>query len=931
MNYLTSFLFFLICSIGYAQELPPIKTFLPEEYQAQNQNWGISQSDTGVIYIANNAGLLQYDGAKWELHAVPDNSIVRSVRVLGDKIFTGSFMDFGFWEKNKHGSLNYTSLVEALRLSLVEGEEFWNITTADGWVLFQSLSRIYLIDLQKGTAKIIESKENITKMFTLGQRVYFQKKGKGLYKLEHGKSVLVTDHELIASNRIINLHELENKLLIVTENRGVFFFDDDKFSKWEVDLDFFKYNIYSTVQLKNGSIVLGTISNGIFQIAVSGKVIHKINRANGLSNNTVLALFEDDQANLWSALDNGVNCINLASNFEVFIDDKGAIGTVYTSALHNGNLYLGTNQGLFYKREKSTDVFQFIPDTEGQVWILKVVDDTFFCGHNKGTLIIENEQVVKTFTESPGTWDLKKIQEKDALIMQGNYEGLSILKKTTTGWEYANKIEGFDISSRFFELRQNKLYVNHELKGFYELQIDDDFTKVLANRKVAIKENGFGSSVLNFNSDLIYSSSTGVYKQQTDKTFVKDTLFSNLFSGYDELTTLVPIKDSENKLWCFADNTIAIITPGNISTSPQIETIPISKSIKNMVLGFENNTQIGDNTYLIGTSSGYVVLNKENRESNYNYHITINSVEAHKIDEPVVSLKIDEKSVLENKHNNIRFDYSFPSFNKIFSNQYQYQLLGQSEHWSDWSYLSNQLFENLPFGTYTFNVRGRVGNQNTFNTASYDFEIKRPFLLSNAAIAAYILFGILFFLAVHRGYKWYYKKQQEDALEETKKALERKELESTQELMRLNNEKLKLEIKNKNQELTSSTSNLIKKNEILNTIKKALQKAESDKEGIKNVKIIIDKNLNSEEDWKHFEKAFNNTDKDFLKRIKEIHPDLTPNDLRFCTYLRLNLSSKEIAPLLNISVRSVEIKRYRLRKKFDLEHSQGLIDYIWTI
>ena len=67
-----------------------------------------------------------------------------------------------------------------------------------------------------------------------------------------------------------------------------------------------------------------------------------------------------------------------------------------------------------------------------------------------------------------------------------------------------------------------------------------------------------------------------------------------------------------------------------------------------------------------------------------------------------------------------------------------------------------------------------------------------------------------------------------------------------------------------------------------------------------------------------FKEAFNNADKDFIKKLKSIHPNLTPNDLRLCAYLRLNLSSKEIAPLLNISPRSVEVKRYRLRKKMEL-------------
>ena len=84
-------------------------------------------------------------------------------------------------------------------------------------------------------------------------------------------------------------------------------------------------------------------------------------------------------------------------------------------------------------------------------------------------------------------------------------------------------------------------------------------------------------------------------------------------------------------------------------------------------------------------------------------------------------------------------------------------------------------------------------------------------------------------------------------------------------------------------------------------------------------------------DWKLFEEAFNNADSDFLKKVKSIHPNLTPNDLRLCAYLRLNLSSKEIAPLLNISARSVEIKRYRLRKKMELYHEKSLVEYILEI
>jgi DNA-binding CsgD family transcriptional regulator len=111
-------------------------------------------------------------------------------------------------------------------------------------------------------------------------------------------------------------------------------------------------------------------------------------------------------------------------------------------------------------------------------------------------------------------------------------------------------------------------------------------------------------------------------------------------------------------------------------------------------------------------------------------------------------------------------------------------------------------------------------------------------------------------------------------------------------------------------------------------LKSELVKSKEESENIAPALSIIDQALKNDQDWEFFEQAFNHADKKFFKRIKEKHPSLTPNDLRLCVYLRLNLSSKEIAPLLNISARSVEIKRYRLRKKLDLERDVNLSEYV---
>ena len=161
-------------------------------------------------------------------------------------------------------------------------------------------------------------------------------------------------------------------------------------------------------------------------------------------------------------------------------------------------------------------------------------------------------------------------------------------------------------------------------------------------------------------------------------------------------------------------------------------------------------------------------------------------------------------------------------------------------------------------------------------------------------------------------------------------ALEMSMLENQEKLIRLKNEQLQKDIESKNRELAVATLSTLKRNEFLNTIKKELTRIEDEPKAAKLIKTI-NKKLNSNDDWEYFEKAFENSDPDFFKKLKTVHPSLTNNDLKLCAYLRLNLSSKEIAPLLNISVHSVEIKRYRLRKKMELTRKQGIVAYIMTI
>jgi|TARA_B110000914_G_scaffold223514_1_gene239150 DNA-binding CsgD family transcriptional regulator len=914
----------------FSQELPPIEVFKPKDYGAEDQNWGISQSDDKTIYFANNKGLLTYNGARWKLYKSANSSIVRSVRVIEDKIYTGSYMDFGYWESNKLGILEYSSITKNEKVPLAEDEEFWNILELDRWILFQSLDRIYIYDTKLKTIDIIKSKTTITKIYKVNNEIYYQKIYEGIYKLKNDEEILITDNPLLKNNILINIFSINNELLFQTKELGFFIKQNGKFIKeWDSKLNtkLSNYSIYNSLQLKNGDFILGTVSNGIIYVNTKKEIEYTINQSNGLGNNTVLSLYEDKEENVWLGLDNGISNINFNAPFRVYKDDLGILGSVYTSFIDDDILYLGTNQGLFYKNKDQKGAFKFVKGTEGQVWSLQKIKNTLFCGHDKGSFIISKGKAERIYNTS-GTWVFKEIDNNPDLIIQGNYEGLYILKKENDKWVLRNKIKGFEISSRHLEfIKQDEVLVSHEQKGVYKLKIDTGFNQVLSYSKTVVKKS-IKSSLNTYNNKVLYGSNSGVFFYDTNSLdFKKDSILSNLY----DFTSYISGKliNANNKLFAFTEQNITYVQREKLSAKYELFSIPVPNSVRETKDGYENILYIGDDKYLIGITSGYIITDLTYRNK-INHTIKLDEVSAHSIKNEEKSLSLVKGGALENKENHIKISYSISNYSKYFPSLFRYRLLGSNNNWSDWSSKSEVYFENLPHGSYIFEASAKIGNLETNNKIKYNFTIAKPWYLKPLSLIIYFFSGVLILIIINILHRNYFKNQREKLLKKKEKELEIKQLENEQQLMHFKNLDLQKDIDSKNRELGLSTMNLIKRNELLGTIKKELGSTK-DKDGITTVIKLINTNLNTSNDWKLFEEAFKNTDKGFMKKLKHKHSNLTSNDLRLCTYLRLNLSSKEIAPLLNISIRSVEVKRYRLRKKMNLPHEASLSSYILEI
>ncbi|MNX60285.1 bacterial transduction protein [compost metagenome] len=554
-----------------------------------------------------------------------------------------------------------------------------------------------------------------------------------------------------------------------------------------------------------------------------------------------------------------------------------------------------------------------------------------FCGHDSGTFIVNGNTVNSLFTIS-GTWKFETVPGREDLLLQGNYYGVSVLENKNGQWAFRNKISGFDYSSKYFEITKNlEVYVSHEYKGVFRFQLDSDLRKT--DRFITYKypTKGKNAGLTKFNGSIYYSYKYGIFKlDPKTKQFEKDTTLSRVFEK-DSYTSGKLMVDNSNRLWFFTKNYINYFSYGKLSSQLKHNIIPIPSSLTNSMLGYENITQISNSIYLIGTTDGYYTINIDDLKFN-KYKISMSSISVNKSNESLRYAAIAGHSDFKFADNNITFSYTVPEFNKYINAEYQYLLENYQETWSEWSNKPTVNFKNLPPGDYTFKVRAKIGNALSENTISYTFTILKPWYRTTMAVIIYIIIFLVMAYFINRAYKNYYHQQKEKLIEENNRLLEIKELETEQELMKIKNQQLEQDFESKNRELAASTMSLIKKNELLSMIKEDLKKnSEEGNRNIKSVITTINKNISEEDTWNIFKDAFNNADKDFLKKVKNLHPSLTPNDLRLCAYLRLNLSSKEIAPLLNISVRSVEIKRYRLRKKMDLSHEEGLVEYILSI
>ena len=943
-----------VATTCFAQEVI-FRNFSSQQYQGGTQNWGIEQLPDGCVAIANNNGLLFFDGARWELYPISNYSTVRSLRYdqRQCRMYAGASNEFGYYAVDAN---TYQYVYHSLSAQLSDADrnfgEIWSILYWKDKVIFMSKSHLFILGAGDKITAIRASSRIETMQVNRGRLIVATHQG--LCQLLGNRLVPLSGATFRNDLVVRALCNYQNRLIIATQQNGLLSYDGTKLEPFLPELTpvLSDKQTFSMAIYQN-KIAIGTVRSGLIVKNLATGTIQYLNTSQGLQNNTILSVNFDKRGNIWMGLDNGVSYALLNAPFSNIVSERYSIGTGYNSIAYGPWLYLGTNQGLytcpmpFGQQLESRDPLP-VSGIGGQVWCLKRLGSNLFCGTDRGLYQVQGQQA-SPVPGLDGTWTVCELKKHPGYAIATDYLGMALLKQEGNGYVLQNRIKiPVEVSGNLFEDTDGTLWMGNWQLGIYHLQLSADMKQanLLAtynkDNQLVVSE---GNSLSKVGNTIYISSVDGFYVfDHVTKKLVYDKKMSRLFNVYGESMHIE--ETPSHDIWAQKGGFLAIAhRRGNGYVVDSMSYRPI---VKNQQLGLANMTVLSDKYSIINSNNGFYLVNNHFVNRGKDYPLTIRRIISTNdgdstvyriIKRQAMDGRAEEVPHVQVAHtlNSLRIEYVMPEYQTDDAITYECYLENYDANWTVTSAPSKE-YTHLGKGNYVFHVKA----YNRLSGKTQEASIKITILPAWYETSfAYFIYFVLICFAFY-GILRYLKFRADRELIATKKENERRmaieRAERKAEMVEVKNEQLQTELKHKSNELAGSTMNLIHHNDILQKLDESMQDLSEavrreDKKAVVTGKISEIRNnlqtyLNDDDGWGKFEENFNLVYDDFMKKLTDQFTTLKISDRKLCAYLRMGLSSKEMASLLNMSVRSVETARYRLRKKLNLEAGDNLTDFI---
>jgi len=801
---------YLLCSVKPGA--PFITNYDTEKYNAHGQNWCALQDSRGIIFFGNSAGVLEFDGQKWQFYAMREVTAVRTLAFGSDKtIYFGAVGDFGYLKASDDGKISLISLKTVISEKERDFSDVWQVESCSEGIYFLTRSKFFR--LQNGKISVLPGKLAFSQACVLQGTLFYADIDQGICAVQGEQVIPINQLSYLYDGKRITFTPFgEHQLLACKASGDIFvidfavFWDKDKkiyqFSRqvkveslirpFNVEnFSFFKQclaSLYKLHQVDEDSFAMATLRSGIVIFNRSGQIERVINKECGLPGNTILGLQVDRYKNLWAMTEYGVSLIELSVPQSFFGGANGLEGKPMAVTYWKDRLYVSTVQGLFaqkqagYGAEKSLPQFEFLKNSPIQIWdFLDAGDYLLFVGLG-GVYQLQNDEIFKIpDSENITYYCLGRSKRWPDYFFAGKQGGLDVFKNVSGEWNFFGKMSAISSNIRHIcEDEDGNLWLGTDAQGLILVRFKGE-----SPLEVELQNLGLaaglpvitGVRAISFQQKIYAICSQGVYRAEFNEDkkkirFVADSVFGKFFNN-PPTRVLNMVSDGKGGaifstfrgvFWFTIDKKgIFKLLSGpfeglplpdwTIYVAPD-ETVWIPQKILTRVEPWAKKDYQQSFPALIRQ----VKVRGEKTIFSGTYAVACGKFKSDKtvfISYPYATQIVE----LPYRHNALTFEFSASFFEKPQTTKFQYFLEGFDEQWSEWKSINYCEYTNLPEGVYRFRVRAKNLYGTISQEAIFSIRILPPWYRTWWAICIWICAAALIVTGIVQIYTWRLKKQ----------------------------------------------------------------------------------------------------------------------------------------------------------------------------
>lgn len=771
---------------------PFIRNYLPRETGGGPENMAIVQDKRGVLYVANQEGILEYDGVSWRLIRIAGKSWVESLATdWSGKVYAGGIGEIGYLSPDELGQMRYVSMNERIPKKYRPFSHVLSIHIMAEGVLFHSLE--YLYYFSRDRFKAWKADSGFIRSFLIGNKVYVWQHGSGLLVADGDSLCKVPGGEFFSDREIRVMLPMDGSaktrgepaargMILIAAKDKFFLYNGEKAAPFAGEADrILEGNALKLgTVLANGEFALALKGGGFIVLDSDGRVRKSIDRSSGLKDDIIHGFFQDSAGGIWLAMSNGLSRLEMPSPLSIFDERSGLRGSIWSIARHQGDLYIGTNTGVFRMNSGATagtrdlatgsePVFKPIPPIKSYGWEFLSTEGSLLVSSSDGIYQILEDKAELISAHSYACSILRSRLDPSRIFICKGTGGVDSIYRKQGRWSSEGEIPNTKSISaeNLLETRTGQLWLGTIDMGVYRVTFPPGRAGRGQGKEPLLEhfgtEHGLPTAnrtfIHNIGDTLIAATCEGIFRFDAGTgRFSPDPRFTGLFPEGNRLIYEL-ILDRQGQIWMHTRNErLGIEEVGMAIPLPdgryRWENYPFSRfsgaSIEAIFPEADGNVWFGsaDSLYRYNpqkdkkTIFGFPALVRRVKTAGDRLLFGGVWVSGHQ-DE-------DRVPILDYADNALRFEYSALWYNREEANRFQVFLEGMDSRWSTWSSQTLKEYNNLPEGDYCFHVRARNIFKNMGREDVFRFRILPPWYRTRWAYAGYvILAGFMLFVLVH--------------------------------------------------------------------------------------------------------------------------------------------------------------------------------------